>query len=527
MTNAKKRRRDKHHTSAEFFPDNASKREKDFKDDLLSLPLDDIGVHSAILQCLKRYFYLFQATAPQVASSVAFSDFGNSILLQSHTGTGKTLAFLIPIAQRLLRFHEKFTEAFDKPYRSSKIHTVIVVPTHELCTQVSAHCSLLLSHIPYDMRVIQGIDALDIGGLSSTSDRQNRRHRRWGGSVLLITPVDFKKLQNLLSKDLLNDLFKVEENDKERQGPHHHLTFVIDEVDLVLKKWDFFLEAFLSFKKEMDVANIPIDFGFFGATATSCSLVQDVMQNLQKDHACYSFNMMLQRGQCSASQNHLGSVLERLCALLPPIEVKNSHGNSSASNRQWFTFLFVDGQCASLNTKNLFVPIKKDDLMQKLSLLVHILCIHHTKKHIVFFHDYKEASAAHDKLALICQQKMLPDDIENIHLFHEHLTASQRSASYLAFLKKTEARSDRSILLCTDHLAHGIDIRDISYVVHFDAPKTQESYLHRIGRTGRMGTQGTSVLFIDTALETEIFNTLNSAAALEEWKLHSPIMIYL
>jgi len=59
-----------------------------------------------------------------------------------------------------------------------------------------------------------------------------------------------------------------------------------------------------------------------------------------------------------------------------------------------------------------------------------------------------------------------------------------------------EFRTGRSsILVATDVAQRGLDIRDISYVVNYDAPKTKEDYIHRIGRTARAGAHGTAVTF--------------------------------
>merc|ERR1712139_580866 len=52
-----------------------------------------------------------------------------------------------------------------------------------------------------------------------------------------------------------------------------------------------------------------------------------------------------------------------------------------------------------------------------------------------------------------------------------------------------------SILVATDVAQRGLDIKDVRYVVNYDCPKTVEDYIHRIGRTGRAGAQGTSVTF--------------------------------
>jgi superfamily II DNA/RNA helicase len=55
---------------------------------------------------------------------------------------------------------------------------------------------------------------------------------------------------------------------------------------------------------------------------------------------------------------------------------------------------------------------------------------------------------------------------------------------------------DANILLATDIAARGLDIQDISHVIHFDLAKDAEQYAHRSGRTGRMGKSGTVVSLV-------------------------------
>lgn len=54
------------------------------------------------------------------------------------------------------------------------------------------------------------------------------------------------------------------------------------------------------------------------------------------------------------------------------------------------------------------------------------------------------------------------------------------------------------ILVATDVASRGLDIKNIEFVVNYDAPKTIEDYIHRIGRTGRAGAKGTSVTYFTT-----------------------------
>merc|ERR1711988_986515 len=59
-----------------------------------------------------------------------------------------------------------------------------------------------------------------------------------------------------------------------------------------------------------------------------------------------------------------------------------------------------------------------------------------------------------------------------------------------------EFRSGSSrVLITTDLLARGIDVQQVSLVINYDLPKSIESYLHRIGRSGRFGREGVAINF--------------------------------
>ncbi len=53
------------------------------------------------------------------------------------------------------------------------------------------------------------------------------------------------------------------------------------------------------------------------------------------------------------------------------------------------------------------------------------------------------------------------------------------------------------VLVATDIAARGIDIDELTHVINYDLPNVPETYIHRIGRTGRAGMEGTSISFCD------------------------------
>src|SRR5690606_10344791 len=52
------------------------------------------------------------------------------------------------------------------------------------------------------------------------------------------------------------------------------------------------------------------------------------------------------------------------------------------------------------------------------------------------------------------------------------------------------------IVVATDVAARGIDVPRVSHVINYDVPYDTESYVHRIGRTGRAGRLGNAILFV-------------------------------
>lgn len=52
------------------------------------------------------------------------------------------------------------------------------------------------------------------------------------------------------------------------------------------------------------------------------------------------------------------------------------------------------------------------------------------------------------------------------------------------------------VLITTDLLSRGIDVQQVSIVINYELPKKKESYIHRIGRSGRFGRKGTAINFV-------------------------------
>jgi len=97
------------------------------------------------------------------------------------------------------------------------------------------------------------------------------------------------------------------------------------------------------------------------------------------------------------------------------------------------------------------------------------------------------------------------------HYIHGQMGQKHRNRVFHNFRENKKVR----YLVCTDIFTRGIDVKDVNVVLNFDFPRSANTYLHRIGRSGRFGQKGLSVNFItnndrynlckiETELNTEI-----------------------
>jgi ATP-dependent RNA helicase DeaD len=100
-----------------------------------------------------------------------------------------------------------------------------------------------------------------------------------------------------------------------------------------------------------------------------------------------------------------------------------------------------------------------------------------------------------------CEQlyRTLRDRGMNVKALHGDMTQGQRDGVMLSF------KSGRlPILVATDVAARGLDIRTVTHIINFDIPTSPDVYVHRIGRTGRVGASGRAITFIEPRQAREL-----------------------
>ena len=82
-------------------------------------------------------------------------------------------------------------------------------------------------------------------------------------------------------------------------------------------------------------------------------------------------------------------------------------------------------------------------------------------------------------------------------------------------------RGSLDILIATDVAARGLDVERISHVINYDIPHDTESYVHRIGRTGRAGRKGDAILFV-APRERRMLRLIEKATGQPITEMHLP-----
>ena len=122
------------------------------------------------------------------------------------------------------------------------------------------------------------------------------------------------------------------------------------------------------------------------------------------------------------------------------------------------------------------------DEIKKFDLLIRLLKREEPQQTIIFCRTKRGADKVHRRLS----QK-----VDGVDVIHGDLQQSARDRVMKSF-RANEAK----ILVATDVVGRGIDVTNISHIINFDMPQSSDDYVHRVGRTGRMGREGIAFTFV-------------------------------
>src|SRR3984885_2796042 len=327
----------------------------------------------------------FITLTPIQARAIAPALEGKDVIGTAQTGTGKTLAFLIPIIEML---RESSNNAAAK-----NVSVLVLLPTRELAMQVHEQYEQLR-----DKKMPKA--ALVIGGVSEKAQISSLRS---GCEFVIATPG---RLQDFITRKFA-DL-------------RHVKILVLDEADRML------------------------DMGFLPAIRRILQILPQRRQTL-----CYSATME-QSVAALVNDYTREPVRIALGSVLKPAE---------------------SVQLEAYEVR----PSEKLDALRQL--------LYGEKGQTLIFTRTKRGS---QRLA-----KELERDGFSAAMIHGDRTQSQRNAALSGF---QEGRYQ--VLVATDIASRGLHCDDVAHVINYDLPKMAEDFIHRVGRTGRAGSQGrASTLF--------------------------------
>ncbi|MGL5317505.1 MAG: DEAD/DEAH box helicase [Bacteroidales bacterium] len=345
---------------------------------------DSFKLSDSLLQAISSKGYTEATPVQEEVIPLLLS--GKDVLACAQTGTGKTIAFLLPLIHSLI-----------KGPASYGVKALILTPTRELALQISHEIDSMTPFTKITSAVI-------IGG-ESVEQQLDQVER--GADILIATPgrlhhlqanrsIDFRKLQWL----------------------------VIDEGDLML------------------------DMGFIGT-------IRKIARDLPRKRRTALFTATLQSDTVQLAKE----ILYRPATVN---KVEEKHDLSLIQQMAYYV-----------------------DKPNKLNLLLHILKEYQVKSALIFVRTKNDA----DTLA-----RSLSNTGLSVSSLHGNKEQDERSKAFRGF-----ASGQTDFLVATDLAARGIDIEDMGFVINYDLPNEPETYLHRIGRTGRAGRKGTAISLCSNA----------------------------
>ena len=387
------------------------------------------------------------------SSSSISKDAEPDLLVVAPTGSGKTLSFMIPVINKIVRHHHS------QPNEHG-ILSVVVAPTKELASQIVnegrklvAGTGVKITLMKKGMRVVDREDEGDSNDLAEDNDVSSdseyeeekgneNRHEKRHSKVAPITKSDILVTTPLL---LVNSLSANQTADMATLPLVRSL--VLDEADVLLDP--LFREQTLKIWRSCVHPDLRVSLW----SATMGSNVEDLTRSTIKERQ----NEIVQ----STSNN--SHPLLRLVVGLKDSAVPNiDHRLVYAATEQ--------GKLLGLRQLLHPAAASASDVRLRPPFLI-------------FTQTIPRAIALHSEL-----KYDIPTEAggsSRIAVLHSDLSDGQRSDIMRDFRK-----GEIWILVTTDLLARGVDFRGINGVVNYDIPNSAAVYVHRVGRTGRAGREG-------------------------------------
>ncbi|EEF35422.1 DEAD-box ATP-dependent RNA helicase 17 isoform X1 [Ricinus communis] len=422
----------------------------------------NLGLHPTLCDQLRERMG-FEAPTTVQAQAIPVVLSGRHVLVNAATGTGKTVAYLAPIIHHLQSYSPRIE-------RAHGTFALVLVPTRELCLQVYEILQGLLHRFHW---IVPGYI---MGGESRSKEKARLRK---GISILVATPG--RLLDHLKNTSSFS---------------HTNLRWIIfDEADRILE---------LGFGKEIeDILDL-----------LGSRLTRSVGKgNRDSSISNYQRQNLLLSATLNEKVNHLANISLENPVMIGLDDEKMQpeplleHTKSLKSDAD--DELEHPSKVLKPSTGDFKVPVQ---LVQKyvkvpcgsrlatlLSILKHLFEKRASQKIVVFFSTCDAVDFHYSLLSEFRFSCTSQSEAEAAEMFlrcktfrlHGNMKQEDRRDTFQAF------KSDKlALLLSTDVAARGLDLPKVTWIIQYDTPGEATEYVHRVGRTARMGEKGDSLLFL-------------------------------
>ena len=350
----------------------------------------NLGINIDLQETLKKHG-IIEPTPIQAQVIPALLE-GRDLVGQAQTGTGKTLAFLLPMMENI---------DVDKPF----IQGLIITPTRELAIQITEEAKKLTP--AKAVNILAAYGGQDV-------ERQIKKLR---GNIHIVIGTPGRLLDHLRRQTVDFRQLRM---------------LVLDEGDQMLH---------MGFLQE----------------------VEDIINQTSKGRQTMLFSATMPKKVNSIASQYLNK----------PLHIRIQSSNITLDEIEQVAIETTDRgkQEALVDAINKYKPFMA----------------------IVFCRTKRRASALNNALQ---SMGYLSDEL------HGDLSQAKRER-----VMKDFKALKLQLLVATDVAARGIDIEGITHVFNYDLPQDTDSYIHRIGRTGRAGERGVAITFL-TPRDYQVFNVI-------------------
>ncbi|XP_071509698.1 ATP-dependent DNA helicase DDX31-like [Diadema antillarum] len=416
----------------------------------------DLPLHSFMVSNLEKNLGFSQMTTVQQRAIPTILQ-GRDTLVKSQTGSGKTLTYAIPVVQQLQGLQPKIQRVHG-PY------AVILVPTRELALQSFDSLQKLIKPFQW---VVPGCL---MGGERKKSEKARLRR---GINILVSTPgrlVDHINSTKSLSFSRVKWVILDEADRLLDMGFERDVSAILNAINdqCQSQKQTVLLSATLS-EGVKRLASVTLKEAVFIDVAKS-------------ETECQSSSPFSAR----TSSSEMSKPTDRIGA-----DVSDKTSGNDDEDGEAFTiperlrqqFVIVPSKLRLVTLTALMAGRSKGPSGCK--MLVFLSSRESVEFHYTLFRDCLGCSTL--------QGDGTMSGKEGLPLFRLHgsLSQEERTQTYHAF-----SIARKGVLLCTDVAARGLDLPKVKWIVQYNTPGTPADYVHRVGRTARIGKEGHALLFL-------------------------------